>query len=803
MDKRSLHRYPGVQPFKPEDGDIFFGRESDTAKLHRLIMLEKLVIVFGKSGHGKSSIINAGIIPLLRDPKVLERFQYMPIEVRIGRVTGLDESPVKKLLLKINEQFTNLSEWSFLNEYTELPKAWLAMKSKQSSGNRRFLLIFDQFEEFFNYSIEEQEAFRWELADLLYTDVPQCIRDNPEKISDEQYNLLSERFDLKVLISIRSDRLSNMHSLKDALPRILDNRFEIKGLSIEQASQAITKPASLNSEKFITHSFTYDRISLDIILKELLSIHDDGMQSIEAFHLQIICQGCETRIEEKLRNNEIDIEINEEDLPNFKNLYEEYYKRQIEKLPTHLQNKARLFLEEGFIFEDEQTGDHRRLSVDGNILRKLIANMKLDDDILTLLENAFLIRRETNNVGGFSYEISHDTIVNPILKYRNDRRLAALQNSAVRNAAGKIKRRIFAACLFGMLILAGIKWKTLYFGYRGFTEKAAYPVVRLNDKLDSIVSHVSGYLMSEVGKMDSNYLWGPWTASQLVTGLGNKVNDDIKSNYYKLTNKLLVDTCCCWREIVNQNDFRASGWIGSAIGYLKLVPQYRCNIFDFFLNNQLEDGSWSMLLVDRGWTQYSSTYATCHVIRALKSMLSRITDLHMQRKIEASIKKGGEWLVANRFDTATSKWKDYPKDSAYQAISSMSLSGLAIHTLNLIGMSTPEINRKWLYNWRLPQTMISISAKEQSDVFYRLNEDVKGVATDRDLTRHLILPWEIIATIDAYKDGGFYEKIEANIWLDEVVQNLNENEILQNQLFVIAEIFIALRYLDDRNYKFR
>ncbi len=62
MDDNRSYRYPGVQPFKTNESDIFFGRDDDKTKLYNLLMLEKLVVLFGKSGHGKSSLINAGII---------------------------------------------------------------------------------------------------------------------------------------------------------------------------------------------------------------------------------------------------------------------------------------------------------------------------------------------------------------------------------------------------------------------------------------------------------------------------------------------------------------------------------------------------------------------------------------------------------------------------------------------------------------------------------------------------------------------------------------------------------------------
>jgi len=57
------YRYPGVRPFDTTQSGQFFGRRRDILDLLDRITLEKLVVVFGKSGYGKSSLLNAGILP--------------------------------------------------------------------------------------------------------------------------------------------------------------------------------------------------------------------------------------------------------------------------------------------------------------------------------------------------------------------------------------------------------------------------------------------------------------------------------------------------------------------------------------------------------------------------------------------------------------------------------------------------------------------------------------------------------------------------------------------------------------------
>lgn len=810
VDNKS-YRYPGVQPFRKEDSDIFFGRDDDKDRLHKLIMLEKLVVLFGKSGYGKSSIINAGIIPMLANKNITDRFNYLPVEVRIGKVSGQSKSPVEKVILKINEQLADLEEWSFLDNYENVPSLWYHFKKKQSNHNKRLLLIFDQFEEFFTYSNAEQELFRWELAQLLYTDIPQVIRENLDDVNEKQYTLLSTRLDIKTVFSIRSDRLSLLHSMKDALPNILQSRFELKGLRLNQAKEAIILPALLKDDKFITHPFSYDDASINIILKELSTVHGDGSESIEAFHLQIICQACESKIEEKLKAGIKDTEINREDLPEFRNLYERYYKRQIDKLPGHLKSTAQIVLEEGLIFEDTTTGECRRLSVDGNILRRQFASIGVEENLLNQLENTFLVRREPNTVGGFSYEVAHDTIVEPIIKIKRERKrleqTEEIKREALKEATIKRRKKGFIIITtLTILLLVGWNWKAIYFRYVTLVNNDTRPIVRLKNKLSEIVIQIGTQNLIESRKIKNDSTVGSWEAAQIIEGLRGKLVDSTIRNFLTLTSKSIADTsCCCWMEVKNQKDFRASGWIVSSIGTMGLREKYKCNIINFFLNNQLSDGSWSMLQIDTNLIQYGSTYATCHVLRALHN-LGNIPDLITKNKIDQSIHKGIKWLLASRIDSISPVWNDYPKNSKFESLKSISLSGLAIHTLNLLqanttGFSMHELNKHWLRNLKSSQASIEINHKEQSDMFYKFGKD-NGVADYRDLTRHLIMPWEIIATIDAYKDGSFSEKAHANYWLDIVVDNLNAEDIMNNPAYINAEIFIALRYLQDKNYSF-
>ncbi len=61
-----MNPYPGLRPFFEGDHDVFFGREEETDVLLQRLAAKRLIAVLGVSGSGKSSLVRAGVIPLLR-----------------------------------------------------------------------------------------------------------------------------------------------------------------------------------------------------------------------------------------------------------------------------------------------------------------------------------------------------------------------------------------------------------------------------------------------------------------------------------------------------------------------------------------------------------------------------------------------------------------------------------------------------------------------------------------------------------------------------------------------------------------
>ncbi len=450
-----LSRYPGAQPFSDQQFGQFFGRKEDTSRLHRLVRHEPLVVLYARSGLGKSSLLNAGLVPALR----LEG-QVQPLSVRFGAWTeGKMETPLETVVQAIR-QHAAIEGWAFASLAGAQNSLWEAAKSAQGLGKMPYLLIFDQFEELFTYPAEAIQAFAASLAEALFTRIPQRYRSalehqletNPDGLDEDMVQRLEAPLGLRVVMAIRSDRLSLLDSLTGQLPTLLKHLFELPPLDEASARQAIEEPAKSREEEFETPPFTYSPEALQFLLNHLTK---SGRQGIESTQLQILCQSVERKV------NRADQVVRMEDIGDPDIIIGRYYEEQLATLGGEAEQlAARKLIEEGLVFEEEE----RRLSLyEGQIYRTYGITQRQ----LQVLVDVHLLRSEPSLQGGYTYELSHDTLVAPVLEARRKRRQAeqaareaeqrrireAEIASAKAEAARERRRRVFSNVLAAVAVV--------------------------------------------------------------------------------------------------------------------------------------------------------------------------------------------------------------------------------------------------------------------------------------------------------------------------------------------------------------
>jgi hypothetical protein len=150
-------RYPGTRPFSDsaDDQARFFGRAEAREELYLRVLSVRLLVQFGKSGLGKTSLLQASLFPRLR----LKPF--LPVMIRLNVVKETLTDSVARSI----KQACKAEEL----EFPEVPTKgfWELLSNTRVWRDDLLLtpvLVFDQFEEVFTL---HDAAFRQELASEL------------------------------------------------------------------------------------------------------------------------------------------------------------------------------------------------------------------------------------------------------------------------------------------------------------------------------------------------------------------------------------------------------------------------------------------------------------------------------------------------------------------------------------------------------------------------------------------------------------------------------------------------------------
>ncbi len=401
------NRYPGTKPFTAEQKELFYGRKQETDDLMKLIRFQQMVVLYGKSGLGKSSLLNASIKNQAETRKIAEVFS-----IRFNASSEGEDAPLRKTFAALAPaQATVLTP---IADHT----LWFAMKARQmASGQKSFLLVFDQFEELFTYPDAAVEAFKEGLTELTRSGLPQRVEGAVKNLalSEADLDALYETMDVKVLFAIRSDRMHLLDQLSDALPDILRHCYELKALVETDAREAIVQPAAMEGD-FQSPRFSYTPDALNDVIGFLKD--EDGR--VEAIQLQTLCQAFETRVRQ---TGGVSVTADDTPVAKLKAIIDDYYTTQLGDPQILDQPTAHRLIEDELVIE---TGDGKgvrvtlhELSILAKFARPGASEATEKGRLKKLLEalvNVHLLRRETGARGGDTYELSHDRLIESALK---------------------------------------------------------------------------------------------------------------------------------------------------------------------------------------------------------------------------------------------------------------------------------------------------------------------------------------------------------------------------------------------------
>ncbi len=241
----------GLRSFTEGAREYFFGRDAEVRDIFQRVVHKPLTTLFGRSGLGKTSLLQAALVPRLRDAG------FVPIVLRLDYAEGaatLVQQFVDALIAALAPALPGV-ETSLTHITVDASLPWLLFHDPEfgltAPEAPRPVVLLDQFEEIFTMgqaTSERQGAaadFLEMLGDLVENRVPQSLRARLE--TDDA---LAERLDYsarpaKVLLSLREDFLHMLERHRARMPALMDNRFELRLLTGAQALEAVIEPGRL------------------------------------------------------------------------------------------------------------------------------------------------------------------------------------------------------------------------------------------------------------------------------------------------------------------------------------------------------------------------------------------------------------------------------------------------------------------------------------------------------------------------------------------------------------------------------
>jgi hypothetical protein len=347
--------YKSLVAYEAQDQAIFCGREREIEELTALVHAHRLAVLYGDSGTGKTSLLQAGVLPRLTsaDPG------YAVVSVRAYA------DPAATIRAALRRQWPKASFPT-----GDAPLMDVVTAAAQAVG-RDLVLVIDQFEEFFiRLSAEIRADFVAALGDL------HDARELP----------------VKVVLSLREDYLAKVGELERRIPDVFRVRMRLLPLTREQAYDAITRPV----EPF---GYAYQPALVERLLDDLTR------EGVMPPQLQLVCIALyrRARVEGRTTLTEADYES----LGGAQGVLRDYLDEELRRLPPEERALARDLLAE--LVTSEGTKKVETVAELGTTLDIDPASLK---PVLEKLVLARLLRPvEQFETVAHAYELAHEYLI--------------------------------------------------------------------------------------------------------------------------------------------------------------------------------------------------------------------------------------------------------------------------------------------------------------------------------------------------------------------------------------------------------
>jgi WD40 repeat protein len=209
--------YQGLHPFREQDAAYFFGREQCIEELlFRLKEDKRLLAILGPIGSGKTSVVQAGLIPQLHQNGLLRSERWAI------RTLPTTQDPF--------DPFSLQAHFGTTGPLIERIRYW----RKEHPDQEHLILIFDHFEHIFASTFDGiRQSFLDEVVKLIENNLATIIL----IMRDTYYSILAEH---TVLIKLVERHLCNIPDITDKnILSIIQGPAAIEGIHFEEGLASV------------------------------------------------------------------------------------------------------------------------------------------------------------------------------------------------------------------------------------------------------------------------------------------------------------------------------------------------------------------------------------------------------------------------------------------------------------------------------------------------------------------------------------------------------------------------------------
>lgn len=463
----------GLQPYSEADAYRFKGRTEESQELFRLIVRNDYTVCYAESGEGKTSLLNAGVYPLLRQS------MYFPIAITFTS-DDYEHTPdsfdtiidrcIKDSITDYNEKnkginieyklcstdFLDTDSHSALQQEMSKYSWWKLRNYKPQAMGLTFtpVFIFDQFEEVFNLPdsiIWTKKFFDW-LENVSSDSCPDEIVNKVREIIgiNAAFPAIKEEKDFKAVFSLRKEFIGELDywgMQKCFIPSLKDNRYCLKALTYEGAKKVMTQQQRFDEDK-VEQVLRY---FVQQYSREPEKTVAENLPVIPALLLSVVCDSWEKDINYFSNIDAIGID------ESLNKILENFYDEALSVIVNELSQKEANSQAE-LIRKDIETAIFALVDSNGKRVRRKsseLSHLDFDGKYKEILSDKRIVK--ISKIDSEDYvEIVHDCLC-PIVSKKKEIRLAAeakeREERLLKEQAKKNRKRMMIGTVIGMVII--------------------------------------------------------------------------------------------------------------------------------------------------------------------------------------------------------------------------------------------------------------------------------------------------------------------------------------------------------------